>query len=187
VLSCQLRLAQILSCQQDTLVDLFHAEDDLVVALGIDPHVVGLVYVAAHAPDVGEDEGALGKKTPSVLAKKEGAIKKTADGFTYLNPADFPELFAPDLPREQAVFESRSQVLAAATVFSTPLTAAAWKTKPSWAIVPLADKIINPDLEKWYYQRAHSHTIEIPGASHSVYESHPKQVADQIEQAAHAR
>src|SRR6185312_4846961 len=136
----------------------------IITQAGIDPHVVGLVYVAAHAPDVGEDEGALGKKTPSVLAKTEGAIKKTADGFTYLNPADFPKLFAPDLPHQQAVFESRSQVLAAAKVFSTPLTAAAWKTKPSWGVVALADQIINPDLEKWYYQRAHSQVTEIAGA-----------------------
>jgi pimeloyl-ACP methyl ester carboxylesterase len=156
----------------------------IITEAGVDPHVVGLVYVAAHAPDIGEDEGALGKKTPSLLAKTEGAVEKTDDGFTFLNPADFYELFAPDLPRKQAEFESRSQVLAAAEVFSTPLTAAAWKTKPSWGVVALADKIINPDLEKWYYARAHSHTIEIPGASHSVYESHPKEVAAVIEEAA---
>ena len=156
----------------------------IITEAGTDPHVVGLVYIAAHAPDVGEDEGDLGKKTPSVIAKTEGAVKKTGDGFTFLNPADFYDLFAPDLPREQAEFESRSQVLAAAEVFTTPLTAAAWKTKPSWGVVALGDKIINPDLEKWYYARARSHTIEIPGASHSVYESHPKEVAAVIEEAA---
>ncbi|MEI9998923.1 MAG: alpha/beta hydrolase [Verrucomicrobiota bacterium] len=156
----------------------------IITEAGVDPHVVGLVYVAAHAPDIGEDEGALGKKTPSVLAKTEGAVEVTDDGFTFLNPADFYELFAPDLPRDQAEFESRSQVLAAAEVFTTPLTAAAWKTKPSWGVVAAEDKIINPDLEKWYYARAHSHTIEIPGASHSVYESHPKEVAAVIEEAA---
>jgi pimeloyl-ACP methyl ester carboxylesterase len=156
----------------------------IITEAGVDPHVAGLVYVAAHAPDVGEDEGTLGKKTPSVLAKTEGAVQKTAGGFTYLNPADFPKLFAPDLPRQQAEFESRSQVFAAAEVFSTPLTAAAWKTKPTWGVVALADQIINPDLEKWYYDRAHSHVTEIAGASHSVYESHPKEVAAVIEQAA---
>jgi len=79
---------------------------------------------------------------------------------------------------------ARSQVLAAANVFSTPLTAAAWKTKPSWGVVAGGDKIINPDLERWYYARAHSHTIEIEGASHAVYESHPKEVAAVIEEAA---
>jgi pimeloyl-ACP methyl ester carboxylesterase len=74
--------------------------------------------------------------------------------------------------------------LAAAKVFSTPLTAAAWKTKPSWGIVAGNDQIINPDLERWYYARAKSHTTEINGASHSVYESHPSEVAAVIADAA---
>jgi pimeloyl-ACP methyl ester carboxylesterase len=156
----------------------------IITEAGVHPKVVGLVYVAAHAPDVGEDESALGKKTPSVLAKTEGAIKVTPDKFTYLNPTEFPKLFAPDLPRERAEFAGRSQVLAAAQVFSTPLTAAAWKTKPSWGIVAGGDHIINPDLERWYYERAKSHTTVIPGASHSVYESHPKEVAAVITNAA---
>lgn len=156
----------------------------IITEAGVHPNVVGLVYVAAHAPDVGEDEAALGKKTPSVLGKTEGAIKVTPDKFTYLDPVQFPKLFAPDLPREQAEFESRSQVLAATQVFSTPLTAAAWKTKPSWGIVAGNDQIINPDLERWYYERAKSHTTVIPGASHSVYESHPKEVAEIITRAA---
>jgi pimeloyl-ACP methyl ester carboxylesterase len=156
----------------------------IITEAGVHPKVVGLVYVAAHAPDVGEDESALGKKTPSVLAKTEGAIKVTPDKFTYLNPAEFPKLFAPDLPRERAEFAARSQVLAATQVFSTPLTAAAWKTKPSWGVVAGNDQIINPDLERWYYERTKSHTTVIPGASHSVYESHPKEVAAVITNAA---
>jgi pimeloyl-ACP methyl ester carboxylesterase len=156
----------------------------IITEAGVHPNVAGLVYVAAHAPDVGEDEAALGKKTPSVLARTSGAIESTKDGFTHLNQADFPKLFAPDLPRERAVFAAHSQVLAAANVFSTPLTAAAWKTKPSWAIVAMDDQIINPDLERWYYARAKSHTVEIKGASHSVYESHPKEVAAVIADAA---
>jgi pimeloyl-ACP methyl ester carboxylesterase len=156
----------------------------VITEAGIHPNVVGLVYVAAHAPDVGEDEATLGRKTPSVLARTDGAVKSTKDGFTYLNQVDFPRLFAADLPRERAEFAAHSQVLASAKVFSTPLTAAAWKTKPSWAIVAMNDQIINPDLERWYYVRARSHTTEIEGASHSVYESHPKEVAAVITDAA---
>jgi pimeloyl-ACP methyl ester carboxylesterase len=156
----------------------------IITEAGVHPNVAGLVYVAAHAPDVGEDEGQLRKKMPSVLAKTPGAIKKTPDGYTYLNTADFLTLFAPDLPRERAEFSARSQVLANASVFTAPLTAAAWKTKPSWGIVAGNDQIINPDLERWYYARANSRTSEIKGASHSVYESHPKEVAAVITQAA---
>src|ERR1700678_1167122 len=56
----------------------------IITEAGIDPHVVGLVYVAAHAPAVGQDEGALGKRMPSATQKQAGAVKKTADGFTFL-------------------------------------------------------------------------------------------------------
>lgn len=156
----------------------------VITEAGVHPDVVGLVYVAAHAPDIGEDEHDLGDKTPSVLGKTKGAIKVTPDKFTYLAEADFLKLFAPDLPRAEAEFASRSQVLAAASVFSTPLTAAAWKTRPSWGVVAGDDQIINPELERFYYKRANSHWIEIPGASHSVYQSHPKEVAAVITEAA---
>jgi pimeloyl-ACP methyl ester carboxylesterase len=156
----------------------------IITETGIHPNVVGLVYVAAHAPDVGEDEGALGRSMPSATQQQAGAIATTGDGFTFLNPKDFYHDFAADLPRERADFESRSQILTAATVFTTPLTAAAWRTKPSWAIVAEADRIINPDLERWYYARAQSHTVVLEGASHSVYESRPQEVAAVIEGAA---
>src|SRR5262245_60250046 len=87
----------------------------IITEAGMNPKVVGLVYVAAHAPDVGEDEGSLGKRTPSVLGQTDGAIAKTPDGFTCLRPDEFAKLFAPDLPRDRAEFMARSQVLAAAT------------------------------------------------------------------------
>ena len=156
----------------------------VITEAGVHPNVAGLVYVAAHAPDVGENESVLGKTMPSVLGDTAGALLTTPDNFTYLNQMDFLTLFAPDLPRERAEFMARSQVMAASSVFSTPLTAAAWKTKPSWGIVAGADKIINPDLERFYYTRAKSHTTEIPGASHVVYESHPTEVASVIADAA---
>jgi len=89
-----------------------------------------------------------------------------------------------DLPEKQAEFEAHSQALTAAAVFTTPAAQAAWKTKPSWYAVAKADRIINPDLERMYAERAHSHTIEVEGASHSVYESHAKEVAALIEDAA---
>ena len=126
----------------------------------------------------------LGKKMPSVTQKDPGAIVKTADGYTYLRRDLFPSHFAADLPAGQAKFEAQSQILTAASVFATPLTEAAWKTKPSWGIVAGADKIINPDLERFYYKRADSHTTVVEGASHSVYESRPREVAAVIEAAA---
>ena len=75
-------------------------------------------------------------------------------------------------------------MLTAAKVFTTPITTAAWKLKPSWYLVAKDDKTINPNLERMYAERAHSHKVEIEGASHAVYISHAKEVAALIEDAA---
>ena len=155
----------------------------LVTDVGNDAKVVGLVYIAAHALDQGETEVANGKKFPSATSQTTD-IKKTADGFLYLDPAHYPADFAADLPPQQAQFEANSQELTAASVFAAPAGHPAWKDKPSWYAVAGADRIINPDLERMYAKRAGSHTIEVQGASHSVYESHPKEVAALIEDAA---
>src|ERR1700741_807573 len=157
----------------------------VITEAGTDPSVAGLVYIAAHMPDAGENEADDGKRFPSDLSKS-GAIKKTADGFTYLDPAQFHEYFAADLSVEQAAFMARSQVLNAADNFKAVITTPAWREKPSWMVVAGADRTINPDLERFYAKRAHSHMIEVAGASHSVYVSHPKEVADLIESAARA-
>ena len=155
----------------------------VITEAGTDAAVAGLVYIAAHMPDAGENEGDDGKRFPSDLSKS-GAMKKTADGFTYLDPALFHEYFAADLPAEQAAFMARSQVLNYADNFKGVITTAAWRSKPSWMLVAGSDRTINPDLERWYATRAKSHKVEVAGASHCVYVSHPKEVAALIEQAA---
>jgi pimeloyl-ACP methyl ester carboxylesterase len=134
-------------------------------------------------PDAGESEAGDGKRFPSDLSKF-GAIKKTADGFDYLDPARFREYFAADLPAEQAAFEARSQVMIADANFSAVITIPAWRSKPSWMLVATKDRTINPDLERWYATRANRHKVEVSGASHSVYISRPKEVAALIEEAA---
>jgi pimeloyl-ACP methyl ester carboxylesterase len=159
----------------------------VITEAGTDPAVVGLVYIAAHMPDTGESEAADGKLFPSDLSKST-AMKSTPDGFVYLDPAQFHEYFAADLSSEQAAFEAHSQVLITATNFKGVVTTPAWRSKPSWMLIPTRDRTINPDLERWYAERAHSHTVEVPGASHSVYVSRPKEVAALIEEAAsHAK
>jgi pimeloyl-ACP methyl ester carboxylesterase len=159
----------------------------VITEAGTDPSVVGLVYIAAHMPDAGENEADDGKRFPSDLSKS-GAIKKTADGFTYLDPAQFHEYFAADLSTEQAAFMARSQVPNFADNFKAVITTAAWKSKPTWMLVGGADRTINPDLERWYATRANGHKVEVSGASHAVYVSRPKEVAAVIEEAAsHAR
>jgi pimeloyl-ACP methyl ester carboxylesterase len=155
----------------------------VITEAGTDPSVAGLVYVAAHMPDAGESEAMDGKRFPSDLSKS-GAIKKTPDGFDYLDPAQFHKYFCADLPADQAVFMSHSQVLINDTNFNTPITTPAWRGKPSYMVVAGNDRTINPDLERWYAKRAGSRRVEVPGASHCVYISRPKEVAALIEEAA---
>ena len=177
---------RILALQDGPSILVAHSYGGAVITeAGTDPSVVGLVYIAAHMPDSGEKESEDGKRFPSDLAKS-GAIKKTSDGFTYIDPAQFHELFAADLPSDQATFMAHSQVLNFAVNFSATITTAAWRTKPSWMVVAGADRTINPDLERWYAKRAHSQVVDVAGASHCVFISHPGEVADAIESAARA-
>ena len=155
----------------------------VITEAGTDPKVSGLVYIAAHMPDTGESEAAGGKRFPSELSKST-AMKLTDDGFTYLDPAQFHQYFAADLPAAQAAFMARSQVLNKAENFKAVITAAAWRVKPSWMLVAGSDRTINPDLERWYAKRANSRVVEVAGASHCVYISRPKEVAALIEEAA---
>src|ERR1700723_439206 len=173
---------RILALQDGPCLLVAHSYGGAVITeAGNDPSVVGLVYIAAHMPDAGENEADDGKRFPSDLSKS-GAIKKTADGFTYLDPARFHEYFAADLSAEQAAFMAQSQVLNFADNFKAVITTAAWRGKPSWALVAGADRAINPDLERWYATRANSHMVEVSGASHAVYVSRPNDVAALIEE-----
>jgi pimeloyl-ACP methyl ester carboxylesterase len=175
---------RILALQDGPCILVAHSYGGAVITeAGTDPSVVGLVYIAAHMPDAGENEADDGKRFPSDLSKST-AIKKTADGFTYLDPAQFHEYFAADLSAEQAAFMARSQVLNLADNFKVVITTPAWRSKPSWMLVATKDRTINPDLERWYAQRAKSNKVEVADASHSVYVSHPREVADVIESAA---
>jgi pimeloyl-ACP methyl ester carboxylesterase len=175
---------RILAQQNGPCILVAHSYGGAVITeAGTGPSVAGLVYVAAHMPDAGENEADDGKRFPSDLSKST-AIKKMPDGFTYLDPVQFHELFAADLPADQAAFMAQSQVPNLADNFRAVITVAAWRSKPSWMVVAAADRTINPELERWYAKRANSHTSEITGASHAVYVSHPKQVAAVIEDAA---
>ena len=179
---------RVLALQDGPSILVAHSYGGAVITeAGTDPSVAGLVYIAAHMPDAGEKESEDGKRFPSDLSKS-GAIKKTPDGFTYIDPAQFHEYFAADLPAAQAAFMARSQVFNLGENFSALISTAAWRTKPSWMLVAGSDRTINPDLERWYATRANSHKVEVAGASHCVYVSHPKEVAALIEEAAsHAK
>src|SRR3954469_22339467 len=88
---------RILALQDGPCILVGHSYGGAVITeAGTDPSVAGLVYIAAHMPDAGENEADDGKRFPSDLSKST-AIKRTEDGFTYLDPAQFQKYFADDL------------------------------------------------------------------------------------------
>ncbi len=168
---------RILAMQDGPCILVGHSYGGAIITVaGNDDHVAGLVYIAAHAPDNGESEGGNGKRYPSAYK----SLQKGADGFDYIAPDRFHADFAADLPTSIADFAANAQMPAADTVFHAIIQNPAWRTKPSWYMVAKSDRIINPDLERMYAKRAKSVTVEIEGASHSVYESHPEDVAKLI-------
>lgn len=152
----------------------------LITVAGNNNHVAGLVYIAAHAPDSGETTRGNGKKYPAAYK----SVQKGSDGINYILPSSFPADFAADIPKSTAEFMAHSQPPTADTLSNTVINNPAWQVKPSWYMVAKSDRIINPDLERMYAKRAHSTTVEITGASHAVFVSHPQDVANLIIDAA---
>jgi pimeloyl-ACP methyl ester carboxylesterase len=153
----------------------------VITEAGVHASVKSLVYVAAFQPDVGESAAELNGKTPPA----SNDIGPVGGGFLQVKPESFPEDFAADVPKALAHFMAISQVLISTEAFSAKATAAAWSSKPSYAVVAKQDRMINPDLERFMTGRAKSTTIELTG-SHALYVSHAEDVAALIEKAAKA-
>jgi pimeloyl-ACP methyl ester carboxylesterase len=145
------------------------------------PDIKALVYVAAAQPDVGESLSDLAGKMPPA-AKSIGPV---GDGFLAVNPDSFASDFAADAPKSVARFMAISQVPVAKDALDAKATVAAWKQKPSYAIVATHDRMINPDLERFMAKRAQSQVIELP-SSHAVFLAHAREVTALIEKAATA-
>jgi len=171
---------RILERQNGPAVLVAHSYGGAVITkAGDDPKVSALVYIAAFAPDEGETLGGISQKTPPATT----GIAPTPDGFLFINPKVFDADFAGDLPKTEADFMAISQMPVAAKSFGTPFGAPAWKSKPVYAVVATQDRMINPNLERMMYARAHAHVTELKG-SHSIFISQPRAVATVIESAA---
>ena len=153
----------------------------VITQAGVHSKVAALVYVAAFAPTIGESTVDLVKTAPT--ASENGILPPDDKGFLWYDKEKFHAGFAADVSKEKADFMYASQVPIAGKSFVTPLTEAAWKTKPSYAIVATEDKSINPEIERFVYKRAGSKVTELKG-SHVLFITKAKEVADVIEMAA---
>ncbi|MBV1936275.1 alpha/beta fold hydrolase [Streptomyces sp. NPDC060006] len=164
----------------------------LITVAGTTDNVVGLVYVAAYVLEEGESLGELQGRfpdSPLVSNLKEWTYPvgggDSATEVTITADA-FPSVFAADVPQEVTTVLAVAQRPLAAGAFTETASAAAWQTKPSWALVAGADQAINPEVERFGAKRAGATVVELEGASHAVAVSQPKAVADLIRDAVRA-
>lgn len=152
----------------------------VVTEAGVDPKVVGLVYVAAFAPEVGQSTL---EQYTEIPPPPNFVPEEQPDGFAYLNADRFRAGFAGDTDLADAAFLRDAQVPIAMDALAAPVTVAAWKTKPSWYIVATEDGAISPELLRRTARRIGAETTEVSG-SHVVFLTQPKAVADVIDAAA---
>jgi pimeloyl-ACP methyl ester carboxylesterase len=169
-----------LAMQDGPTVLVGHSFSGMIVTeAGVDPKVSALVYVAARAPDAGEDYAALAKRFPTPPAT--AGIVWTGD-YGKLSEAAFLKDFAGDLPRAKALALSAVQAPFKRPLLSGKTTNAAWRSKPSWYAVSTEDRTINPDLERFMAKRMGARTIEVK-ASHLSLISRPAVISRMILQA----
>jgi pimeloyl-ACP methyl ester carboxylesterase len=146
------------------------------------PNVVGLVYVAAFAPDAGESLGAIGEwNVPEAAAA--GNIAPDSDGYVWIKQDKFRESFCQDLPADEALVMAVTQKAPVGSTIGDPVSDPAWRKKPTWYQVSTADRMIHPDSERRMAKRMNPQsTIELD-ASHASLASQPTAIAGLIDQA----
>lgn len=155
----------------------------VITEAGADPDVVSLVYVAALQPDVGESLMEVSQLVPPT--SEPPAMIASDDGFAILEPADFRAAIAADLPTEVTDFLAASQTFTSYAAFTGEVTAAAWRDKPSHAVIPTQDLTVSADLQRLMSERSGAAVTEVE-ASHLVQMSQPEAVAAVIAAAATA-
>ena len=144
---------------------------------GIHNKVVALVYVAAFQPDIGESALTWFSSMPPV--PENGVLPPDEKGFVYYSKEKYHDGFCADLSEKESDFMYASQGAFAGKSFATPLTEAAWKSKPSFAVLATEDKSIRPEIQEKMYQRSNTKVTKVKG-SHAVYISQPEAVAKVI-------
>jgi len=154
----------------------------VITAAGTADNVVGLVYISGFAPDEGENLTDLQSKFPPPGIIPYIVEHKLSDGgseFT-LAPQGFHESFCADIPADDAAFYAISQRPLAGVALTEAAPTPAWRSRPVWAVLPTADRCIDPGVHQFSYERMDATVTEIEGASHVVMISHPKEVAEVV-------
>ncbi|MEP9390278.1 alpha/beta hydrolase [Mesorhizobium sp. KR9-304] len=152
----------------------------VITEAGTDPKVAGLVYVSALSPDAGETTA---QQYEGFSGPPEFVIETQADGYGFIDLEKFKIGFAADASDADAAFLRDSQVPINMSAFATKLENAAWRTKPSWAVIATEDKAFDGRMLRKMAERIGAAVTDVR-ASHAVFMTQPKVVADVIDQAA---
>ena len=175
---------RVLERQDGPTVLVGHSFSGMIVTeAGVHPNVSALVYVAARAPDAGEDYAQLAKKYPTPPATA-GIVFDGDEG--RLSEVAFLRDFAGDLPEAKAKALYAVQEPFQKALLTGRTAQAAWHSKPSYYAVSTEDRTINPDLERFMAKRMGAKTIELK-ASHVSMISHPEEITQLILEAAGLR
>jgi pimeloyl-ACP methyl ester carboxylesterase len=152
----------------------------VITEAGVDPKVAGLVYVSALSPDAGETtaEQYKGFTTPP-----EFVLDVRPDGYGYVKAENFKAGFAADASDANAAFMRDSQVPINMSSFGTKLQHAAWRSRPSWAVIASADKAFDARMLRSMAKRIGAKVTLVP-ASHALFTTQPRAIADVIDGAA---
>ncbi|MGE0283615.1 MAG: alpha/beta hydrolase [Rhizobiaceae bacterium] len=147
------------------------------------PNVVGLVYIAAFAPDSGESAGAISQQAaPEAFSN----IAPDSDGYLWIKYDKFHESFCEDMGADEAWVMSVTQKAPLGSTFGDNVTAPAWKKKPCWYQISSHDRMIHPENQKRMAERMKPRKTITLDASHASLASRPTEIADLITEAANA-
>ena len=152
----------------------------VITEVGNQANVVGLVYIAAFAPDSNESPGGI---TQQHLPEAAPNLEPDSDGYLWLKADKFHESFCQDLTKDEGFAMGVTQKAPVASTFADTISTPAWKTKPSWYQISTQDRMIHPENQKVMSARLNAKKVISLDASHASLASHPKEISDLIEEA----
>ena len=173
---------RIIALQDGPVILVGHSWGGAVITqAGDDPKVAGLVYVAAYAPEVGQS--ANDASSPFGWTEGQKQIRVDSDKFATVTSEGMLDDIAEGLPMAERMLALAVQGQSFGPMFDEKLTVAAWKTRPTWAVISAKDRMVPPAMEEAVAKRMGAVTITLP-TCHMVILQEPAKVAAVIDQAA---
>lgn len=176
------RTRKMVAQQSEPVILVGHSYGGAVITqAGNLPNVLGLVYIAAFAPDAGESPGQITQsKPPAAIAN----VVPDSDGYLWIRQDQYRESFCQDLTPDEALVMAVTQKAPLGSTFGDNVTDPAWKTKPSWYQISSEDRMIHPDNQQKMASRMHPRKLITLASSHASLASRPEEVSALIVEAA---